>query len=126
MNDNGKELDWVTERWKCKLLSIFERLKVGIERDCSIRHELPGESHGFRFTGNGSTFWVSLEGPQLSHVVKFRMEGTAIVVLMDDEPFLEGTATLCDDGVCRLSVKGEAVELWQFRRRALEQLFFRF
>jgi hypothetical protein len=53
------------------------------------------------------------------------LKTNGIVVKADDKVVLEGHAVLSDDGACRLRVNGEDLEFWQFRKRALEALFFR-
>lgn len=118
------DFNWVQARANCSAASIFEALKRGVESDTAIRHTLRGEIRGFRFDAEGDRFWVILTGGARRHVVAFRLSNTEIVVMLDDEVFLEATVSLCDDGICRISVKGEPLESWQFRKRALERFFF--
>lgn len=122
----SEETDWVTARSKCTLHTLFEQLKTGVERDTETRHAIPGEASGFRFVANGRTFFVAMNCDDVRHTVKFQLGRKTIAVTLDDEPLLEGEAMFCDDGICRLSVDGVPLELWQFRRRALERLFFGF
>lgn len=121
-------MDWVTARENCSITATFEKLKLGVESDTKTRHDLPGTKCGYEFIGGArDLFSVSLAGSGgLHHVVKFRLDKKTIVVSMDDAPFLEGRVGLSDEGLCKLTVKGEELELWQFRKRALDNLFFGF
>ncbi len=122
------EFDWVTARSKCSLAAVFEKLKLGVEHDVEIRHAILGERLGFHFIADGGSFSVSLSGPALNHVVKFKIVSKEIIVSMDDTPFLHGSVALSDDGLCKIRAAEEGLELefWQFRKRALDQLFFDF
>jgi len=55
----------------------------------------------------------------------FALAGKTIQVKNGDrEVLFEAGITLNDAGECKLRVDTEEVESWQFRRRALEELFF--
>ena len=56
--------------------------------------------------------------------VRFVLADDAIEVLHNDLLAFKGVNTLCDDGRCRLKVGDRELDLWQFRKRALEDLFF--
>ena len=120
------EFDWVTARSECSEIAVFEAMKAGAERDAKMRHNLPETKSGYRFVADRDSFSVVLEGPLGKHIVRFRIENKSITASLDDRPFLKGTVTLSDDGICRLSVEGQDLEFWQFRKRALEHLFFGF
>jgi hypothetical protein len=49
-------------------------------------------------------------------------------VALDDtrKTILEGTLSLSDETECRLKVGDKELTFWQFRKRALENLFFNF
>jgi hypothetical protein len=120
------DMDWVTERSKCSITAVFEMVKLGAENDTKTRHNLPGAKCGYEFIGGGrGSFSVSVVCTgDVHHVVKFSLDRNAIVVSADDTPFLEARVGLSDEGLCKLTVKGEELELWQFRKRALDSLFF--
>jgi hypothetical protein len=67
-----------------------------------------------------------VRGERLRETVTFDIQDKHIVALRDDKVFLRGKVTLCDDGKCRIKADGQELELWQFRKRALEALFFEF
>lgn len=119
-----EDFDWVTARAECSLASVFELLKTAVGRDVDTRHAMPATGNGFAFVPEHNTFLVIHSAPNERHTVKFTLESNAIAVTFDDKPILTGSVTLCDDGVCRIAVEGQPVAGWQFRRRALERLFF--
>ena len=60
-----------------------------------------------------------------SSSVMLKLRETSISVHDDhNQPIMEATLTLSDDGHCRLKVNNQEKEFWQFRRMALEALFF--
>jgi len=131
--------DWVSLRAECTVGKIFERLKSGVEHDIGIRQTaIPAEGYPKlwveRGVGSGS-FKVILDGAYkdpvtakttiVHSVVDFTFDQHKILVHDEDRKITYvATATLCDDGKCRLSVGGQELELWQFRKRALEGLLF--
>lgn len=130
------DFNWVKERAECNAAALFEKLKDGAESDVNTRVALDGpatpdfgftkpERTAFTFAKNGDSFRVQAQNSAGRHVIKFLLVGQSIVVEHNDEPFLEASVALCDDAHCRLKLKDRSVlELWQFRRRALERLFF--
>jgi hypothetical protein len=119
------EIDWVTARHQCSTKGVFEKLKSEVARDVQIRMALNvGQPHGFEFQASGDEFRVMTAGILQNRVVAFKLSGKSIVVDLDDQRILEGTVTLSDEGQCRLKVGEGEYEHWQFRKRALEQLFF--
>ena len=127
---NGAGFDWVKARHKCSLTGIFDSLKADVEQDVAIRRELSSAAErdlgNFRFEDKGHFFVVFCEGDAVTNrrFVKFSLTSESIEVSLDDQPILDGVPALGDDERCRLKVGDFEVELWQFRKRALEQLFF--
>jgi hypothetical protein len=118
--------DWVEECSKCSTGAAFEKLKNGVEADVKLRvGQTVGQPYTFRCEPDGRSFVALKEGNNLHRVVKFTHAGASIVVTEDDTVMMEAIAVLGDDGVCRLRVKGQDLEFWQFRKHALEGLFFR-
>jgi|ERR1035441_7086694 hypothetical protein len=117
---------WVKARADCTVGLMFERLKVGVEADATVRNKMAEgkEGRAFRFFVEGEVFGVLLDDGTTTHRVKFAVVGSAITVTQDDQPTISGSVTLCDDGQCRLKLGERELELWQFRCRALEHLFF--
>jgi hypothetical protein len=117
---------WVKARGDCTVGLMFERLKVGVEADTAVRNKMAEGKEGkvFRFFVEGEIFGVLLDDGTTTRRVKFAVVGPDIRVTQDDQPIISGSVTLCDDGQCRLKLGERELELWQFRCRALESLFF--
>jgi len=122
------EFNWVPERAKCSIGLLFEQLKAQVEKDIDARQALskgPPYYYGFKFKTENDTIIALIEGNRLHESVTFRLSSNAIEVMGRDGKLLfSGTATLNNDGDCRLRVDGDELELWQFRKKALEDLFF--
>jgi hypothetical protein len=127
---NGADFNWVKARHECSLTWIFESLKADVEKDVAIRRELSSAADrdlgNFRFQADARVFEVFCEGDVFVNrrSVKFRLTNESIEVSLNEHPILDGVPTLGDDEKCRLKVGDFELELWQFRKRALEQLFF--
>jgi hypothetical protein len=127
MEDRIENLDWVTERASCSLALVFERLKDQVKSDVEKRNSLRPEGTPYQFkaaiAGNAITVVGESNRPYIA--VKFEMIGNEIVVKdKRDEIVLQAALTLNNRGECKLKVKEQEWELWQFRRAALEYLFF--
>lgn len=125
------EFDWVTARANCSLGLMFERLKGEIEEDVKKRQEIRpktefGNYYGFRVDMNQSRISVLLEGNgiQRQSIVFYLKKDCIEIVDGSATSKFKATATLCDDGECRLKVNDQERELWQVRKLALEDLFF--
>lgn len=123
------DFNWVEAFASCSLSTVFHRLRLEIEADVEARNKLRGERPFYSFaigSNQGNVFSVVLSGNGLtSRWVDFRLTEKSIRV--SDESgncTLEVTLTLNDDGQCRLKTKDRQYEFWQFRRLALEHLFF--
>jgi hypothetical protein len=123
-----EKFDWVTELSRCSIGSVFEQLKIQVEYDVNIRTALRPDKcpYGFTMVAHESTFSVVFKQQNIYRAVSFVMRDDLIVVRdHNNEEMLQASLTINDKGECRLKVKGEERELWQFRRMALEDLFFR-
>ena len=120
------EFDWVKARGDCTVGLMFERLKAGVQADTTARTKMAAGIEGrvFRFFAEGDIFGVLLDEGTARHTVKFAIHGSLIAVTQDDRPTLTTSVTLCDDAQCRMKLGERELELWQFRCRALENLFF--
>lgn len=129
----SNEFDWVTAQANCNAAEFFERLKQGVRRDVERRTALAAndarEVFEF-FEDEDGQFEVTRAGagrgsPKLSAVVRFERVGRRIEVSGEDiDVALTAVLTLDPEGHCRVVV-GEAMYAeWEFRRMALEQLFF--
>jgi hypothetical protein len=122
-------VDWVTKRSQCSPVQVFETLRAQIEKDVEIRNGLRPTPCGYKFLFIGSqvTFTVIRDGNQTPRSVKFDLTIEDVISARDEQTQhkTEATLTLNDEGECRLKVGIEQLECWQFRRRMLEDLFFR-
>jgi len=122
------KFDWVTERSSCSLPKVFKTLRLQVEQDVKSRNALrPNNSpYEFSIAENAGDFTVLLKSKDVRQSVIFSLAEHAISV-RDDKgtPMFEVTLTFTDEGKCRLNVNNQPRELWQVRRMALEELFFR-
>ena len=117
-----EEFDWVTERQKCSLVSVFESLKMQLKQDVAIRQNQLHPGYGFCFDEGHSYAVVRLEGDK-NATVRFEV-GRSIVCTYDGTQVFTAAPTLSDDGKCRLKVNGKELDLWQISKLALEDMFF--
>ena len=129
MEERIEELDWVTQRSECSLSVIFEKLKTQIQADVKTRNSMRPElaPYIFNISVKGDTIIVTADSNRPYMAVQFELSGKSIVVKNKrDEVMAEATLTLNDRGECKLKVASQEQELWQFRRKALEDLFFNY
>jgi hypothetical protein len=122
------KFDWVTERSSCSLPKVFKELRLQIEEDVKTRNALRPNNSPYEFSvaESGNGFTVLLEAKDVHRSVVFGLAEHAISVRGDEgNPMFEVTLTFSDKGECRLNVSEEQLDLWQLRRKALEELFFR-
>ena len=119
--------DWVKARAACSLQVVFKELELDTRHDVDgIREERPDTAAEFEFLVTDGGFSVMRQGKMRPDSIDFTLEGDRIVA---KDPRLGGTSitatlTLNDNGDCRLKVGNQELEQWQFRRKALETLFF--
>jgi hypothetical protein len=120
--------EWVKARAECSIGLIFDQLKTQVQKDIDTRQTLskgPPFYYGFRFKIENDTIIALVEGNRLHESVTLRLSGNAIEVTGKDGKLLfSGTVALNKDKECRLRVNGDELELWQFRKKALEDLLF--
>lgn len=126
------EFDWVTARSNCSVVMIFERLKSAVQDDVNKRQQLRrksefGYQYGFSVDIDQTRISVILKEPTApaEAVVFYLKEDSIDVVNGSGKHKFKATPTINDEGECRLKVSGQERELWQFRKMALEELFFR-
>jgi hypothetical protein len=119
--------DWVTKRSLCTFPNIFKTLKVQVEEDVKTRNDIrPNNSpYEFSMADNGDEFTVLLQAKDFQSSVIFSLSEHAIEA-RDDKgtKMFVVTLTFSDQGECKLHIHDKELELWQVRRRALEELFF--
>lgn len=119
--------DWVRARFECSPTKVFQQLKRQIEKDVETRNDLrsPDSNFGFDTTSQGNSITVFVQGNRLHRSVIFEQTDLGITVRDGDDKMLyDATLTISNDGECRLKVGSVECESWQFRKLALEGLFF--
>jgi hypothetical protein len=123
------DFDWVKARSECSLVAAFIRLKKNIRSDVEAANQLYKDIH--RKFGiivhDGGTFAVYEDAIPHQNVT-FKLNESRISVSGEcdgqDEVKFFATLTLNKDKKCMLLVGGDELEEWQFRKRALEAIFF--
>jgi hypothetical protein len=130
MSTVPQELDWVSKRAACNVGHVFDELCVGIAKDVeaiNAAQKLEEHNHfASKITSNNNTIVVGQEGRLSRVVVKIGIIGDFIAV-NDATKSLEWRAkvALNREGRCILKLEdGAELEQWQFRKKALEGLFF--
>jgi hypothetical protein len=129
MTEIPQELDWVEQRAACSAEQIFKELQMGIENDVSSMNAVDPDNEHFvaQLTSDGKVLIVANDGPWSKGRVKlFAVAGK--IEVRDEIAQTEWSAKVVfsDDGRCRLRLveDGRELEQWQFRKKALEGLFF--
>jgi hypothetical protein len=128
----GEPFDWVKARNDCSIDTVFDRLRLGVQGDVVKRERIRASSGAdprkgkFTFASNIGRFSASFRThDNEGSVIIFTLRRNRIVITNDqDEQLMSATVTISDDRECRIVVDGEQLEEWQFRKRALETLFF--
>lgn len=123
--------DWVKLRHECSPAAMYLKLKDGANKDVEARMECldPGSNQAFRLDSQKGFFNVMRRGPGGSATwVQFVLTENSIVVEdSSGKVLLRAHLTLTDKAECKLRLEnGEELSPWQFRKRALEELFFNF
>ncbi len=128
--DSLADFDWVSLRAKCTRFKIFETLRSHVQNDINRRNLLTGADvkgrKTFLFDHNGNWFSVTYKVYGIHKGVMFILNQNGVEV-QDIEPrttIHEGILVMSDDGQCRLRVGQIEYDLWQFRKLALQDLFF--
>ncbi len=128
-----QNLDWVTARANCFTRRVFHDIRDEVEKDVSTRNALITDRQKADFVGfqidpkDGASFVVHRNGAGLVSRVTFKCDESTIMVLDEaGKKLIEAKLTLNDTGECRLVVGKDELSHWQFRRRALQDLFFSF
>lgn len=127
-----QELDWVRIRAACTIATVFNQLCDGIMGDVQAINSARGLSGDSRFlaemAGEGTAIVIAQPNliPRIRVIV--RMDSATIAVVRErqykKEETWEATVGLNNEGRCILRLEDVEVEQWQFRKKALEGLFF--
>ncbi|HET6841026.1 MAG TPA: hypothetical protein VFK06_04970 [Candidatus Angelobacter sp.] len=132
MNDASLDFDWVSSRNECSISKMFERLRFDIKTDVEKRQQLRerhpqlGFLNDFSFISKSNKLSVlaQTDGQDRRSIV-FSLRGEYIFVLDEnDTELFRATVTLNNQKQCVLMVDKEELEEWQFRKKALDAIFF--
>jgi hypothetical protein len=130
VNPTDPNFDWVDVRAGCTPSRVFEAIRLQVQRDVKKRNDIRTENergkHGFIYMPSGNQFSVLVEGNFVESGVTFTRTPMGIDVhkLDDNSLILRGIVTLSNDGECKLRNGDEELTFWQFRKVALEDVFF--
>jgi len=126
--------DWVRERSKCSLRSIFDTLAGAVKKDVETATQLLEEAHNdkvvFHFTQDRNVITVVRERfdvadqVQAQTRVRFALSATEITVERQQEKLFSIQGSFNAKGECKIVVDGQDLEPWQICRMALEDVFF--
>lgn len=123
--------DWISARAECSPVVIFEKVKLLIHTDVEARNKLrkpnAGEPYFKIIEASSNRFSVVAE------LIALGVHRSVIFILVNGEIsaahaegiIFKATVTLCNDGICRARISGQEHDLWQLRKMALEDIFFR-
>jgi|SRR5581483_421786 len=125
----SRDFDWVKARAECSAEAVFQRLRLSLQADAESRTEMllkANASYGFTTISQGASISVFIQGgiTEPRAVVFTHTESGISVRDENDKLTIQATLTLNNDGECRLKVADKELELWQFRKLALEDFFF--
>jgi hypothetical protein len=120
--------DWVSARAGCSAWKVFKEIEQGARGDIdSINSKRqPEDRIKFELAKHGNDrFSIICVGEPKRGSVDFLLNNEEIIVSDGSNFRLNATLTINNKRQCRLKVNGEELEQWQFRKRALEGLFFK-
>jgi hypothetical protein len=127
--------EWVGMRASCTAFESFKRLTKEVQSDVEAMNTVQraqGQNREFAMKiHSDKTFSVFLTGNfgPILRGVDFGVDvHSGIISVRGANPAvdIDATVALGDKGKCKLKVKDVELKFWQFRRRALEALFFGF
>jgi hypothetical protein len=118
--------DWVSALAACSAAQVFEQIRLQVEADVKVRNAVrpTGSDYKFETASDGDSFSVLIKGRSGQRVTFQKTDRGILVYRADGTQMIEATLTLNDEGDCRFRVNGQEREFWQFRKTALESLFF--
>jgi hypothetical protein len=124
------QCDWVKVRAECTLSRMLKTLRDEILIDIATRNNYLTQPEktaqiSFEIKDKDADFYVNRRGIGLESSVSFGIVGPAIAAIgPHGDTILEATICVSDEGRCLLRANNVAMETWQFRKKALENLFF--
>jgi hypothetical protein len=132
MNNIPKELNWVEKRAACNVGKIFDELCEGIASDVAAINVAKNLHQDFYFVLNSVSIGNAVIVGQLG-VNPWPKRVIVRIGIVENEIEVQDGAknaswrvgiALNNEGRCILRSGDEELEQWQFRKRALESLFF--
>jgi hypothetical protein len=128
MNTIPQKLDWVEKRATCTIARVFNELCDGIMNDVAAINKALGSNSLFSadMHSDGSTIFVGQPGQIPRRRVTIGTGQDQIVVVQEwkGEQW-SASIGLNNEGRCILRLDdGTELEQWQFRKKALDSLFF--
>lgn len=130
MSTIPQELDWISKRAECSAIQMFNELLKGIRDDVATYNRVKDIPEQNIFAAEMTRDGTSVAIGQYGNVPRARVLIGVVrekIVVQDDAKQTKWSAEvkLNREGRCVLRLEdGEEVEQWQFRKRALEGLFF--
>jgi hypothetical protein len=130
MSTIPQDLNWVQKRATCSAAQMFNELIKGINDDVAVLNStrnLPTDQrYGADMTRDGTTVAVGQYGTTTRRRVLIGIVGDEIEVRDDTKQSKwRAQVKLNHEGRCMLRLEdGTDLEQWQFRKKALEGLFF--
>ncbi|MFZ0480345.1 MAG: hypothetical protein WAL71_14470 [Terriglobales bacterium] len=126
-----EQFDWVHARSECSVPHIFKELEQGAREDVEAAQSLipPHSERKFSLAMTTTRRFsvIRVDDPMrgISRAVDFVCAKDKIELYDGSNQLLYSTSlTLNNEGKCQLLVKDKELTQWQFRRTALEKLFF--
>jgi hypothetical protein len=128
MSTIPQELNWVEKRAACTAETLFSQLVLGISEDIKARNAVGVDTQfAAGLTSDRRALIVGESGTwaRKERVRIFWLKGKIEVRDEVTNANFSAEVFLNDEGRCKLRLEGGAeLEQWQFRRKALEGLFF--
>jgi hypothetical protein len=130
MEDTPKELDWVSERAKCKIAAAFTDLLLAVKKDVDQYNAISNLTTNYQISmkedPSGYGFTVSRNSNFVKTVIFIRTASSIDIATgyPSGNRTLTAIPMLTESGRCKFEVDGKQFEQWQLRRQALEEVFF--
>jgi hypothetical protein len=131
MSTPPQTLNWVEKRAACTIATVFNELCDGVENDVLVFNTVKALSEQDQYRADMNQGGNAIVVAQPTRIprkrVIIRADQSEIVVLQEWNGGEQWSTTvgLNDEGRCTLRLSDQTeIEQWQFRKRALEGLFF--
>jgi hypothetical protein len=121
---------WVRARNQCSVPHIFKEIEQGVREDVEAAQSLVPPREEIKFSVAQTTTKrfsaIRVDDPMrgISSSRDFVCSRDQIEVYDGHQLLYSASLTLNNEGKCRLLVEEKELTQWQFRRMALEKLFF--